>query len=176
MSVAPASSTPRGEVALQPNYFTSSIYVNALKDDISTLVLKFYEAYSNDTSTPFKAFKSIWTKLGWHWLHFKVFDHRTRKTFLDVTLRLFLERTVKTEAPFTRVVALFGLHTFFFTQIESTAPPLYTVKNIPIPFDHRTNLMALPETLSTPHLLPLQPHVRFILKRLQTENKERAIH
>ncbi|PPQ62979.1 hypothetical protein CVT24_006085 [Panaeolus cyanescens] len=124
MSVAPTSSTPRGEVAVQPNYFTSSIYVKALRDDISTLVLNFYEAYSKNTATPFKSFKSIWTSMGWHWLHFKVFDHRTRKTFLDVTLRLFL--------------------------------------------DHYSNLMSLPETMTSQHLLPLQPHVQFILRRLRT--------
>jgi hypothetical protein len=44
-----------------------------------------------------------------------------------------LERTVKTEAPFTRVAALFGLYIFFYTQIKGTVPPLYSTSHIPIP-------------------------------------------
>lgn len=44
-----------------------------------------------------------------------------------------LERTVKTEAPFTRVTALFGLYIFFYTQIKDTVPPLYSTSHIPIP-------------------------------------------
>ena len=44
-----------------------------------------------------------------------------------------LERTVKTEAPFTRVAALFGLYIFFYTQIKNAAPPLYSTSRIPIP-------------------------------------------
>ena len=44
-----------------------------------------------------------------------------------------LERTVKTEAPFTRVVALFGLYIFFYTQIKDTVPSLYSTSRISIP-------------------------------------------
>lgn len=86
-------SASRGEVVLQPNYFTSSIYVNALRDDISTLIFHYHEAYSQpDVTKPFSLFKDIWVKLGWPWLHFKVFDSRSRQTFLEVTARLFLGR------------------------------------------------------------------------------------
>ncbi|KAF8167743.1 hypothetical protein B0H34DRAFT_792438 [Crassisporium funariophilum] len=133
--LAPAPSATRGELILQPNYFTSSVYVKALRDDISMLQLRYHEAFSQQTSdTPFALFKTVWLSQGWNWLHLKVFDHRTRQTFLDVTLRLFLERTVKTEAPFTRAVALFGLYLFFYTQIKDVTPPLYSIANIPIPF------------------------------------------
>lgn len=45
----------------------------------------------------------------------------------------FPERTVKTEAPFTRVVALFGLYAFFNTQPTGSAPPLYSMKQILVP-------------------------------------------
>ena len=89
--IAPAPSASRGELILQPNYFTSSIYVRALRHDISILILKYHEAYSQSASSnPFNLFKSLWLSQGWNWLHFKVFDDRSRQTFLDITLRLFL--------------------------------------------------------------------------------------
>ena len=90
MSVAPAPSTSR-ELILQPNYFTSSIYVKAIRHDILILILSYHEIYSQSaSSTPFSLFKSLWLSQGWNWLHFKVFDNRSRQTFLDITLRLFL--------------------------------------------------------------------------------------
>jgi len=150
MFPAPSPSIGRGDVVLQPNYFTSSVYVKALRDDLSMLILKYHEGYSHDVSVkqPFFLFKTIWLSMGWNWLHFKVFDNRSRHKFLEVTLRLFLgeechdvcrdltkvlvERTVKTEAPFTRVVSLFAVYTFFYTQVKDPIPSLYSVANIPI--------------------------------------------
>lgn len=152
MFPAPSSSIGRGEIALQPNYFTSSIYVQALRDDLSVLILKYHEVYSHDVSMkPFSLFKTAWMNMGWNWLHFKVFDNRSRQIFLDVTLRLFLgekylsllaclltktlvERTVKTEAPFTRVVSLFAVYTFLYTQVKDPIPALISVTNIPISY------------------------------------------
>lgn len=91
------SSASRGDVVLQPIYFTSSIYVKAFRDDLSTLILRYHEAYSQGGSLkPFALFKTIWTMLGWHWLYFKVFDSRSRKTFLEVTVRLFLGEIMPT--------------------------------------------------------------------------------
>jgi hypothetical protein len=91
MSLAPAPSASRGDVVLQPSYFTSSVYVKALRDDISMLILRYHEVHSQPQSLGrFALFKSIWLRMGWHWLQFKVFDHRSRRTFLDVTMRLFL--------------------------------------------------------------------------------------
>lgn len=88
---APASSTSRGDLVLQPNYFTSSVYVKALRDDISTLVLRYHEAYNQPGVTqPFALFKTVWSDMGWNWLQFRVFDSRSRHTFLEVTTRLFL--------------------------------------------------------------------------------------
>jgi hypothetical protein len=111
-------------------------------------------------------FKSLWLSLGWNWLHFKVFDDSSRQTFLDITLRLFLERTVKTEAPFTRVAALFGLHIFFYTQIKNTVPPLYSTSHIPIPADHYISLKDLPEVVANTHVRDLQPYTASILSCL----------
>ncbi|KAJ7654982.1 hypothetical protein DFH06DRAFT_1201228 [Mycena polygramma] len=156
----------RGNVVLQPTYFTSSVYVKALRDDITTLVHNFHEQYKEDNSKPFALFKTLWNAQGWKWMHFKVFDSRTRETFLNVTVRLFLERMVKTEAPFTRTVALFALYTFFNTQPTGSAPPLHGLSHIPIPIDQYASLIALPSTLSTPYLAPLQPFAAYVMTTL----------
>ena len=100
MFPVPSPSAGRGEVVLQPNYFTSSVYVKALRDDLSTLILKYHEAYSQSASDkPFAIFKKVWLDMGWHWLHFKVFDSRSRQTFLEVTLRLFFGKIAGTQVP-----------------------------------------------------------------------------
>ncbi|KAJ6515469.1 hypothetical protein C8R45DRAFT_956629 [Mycena sanguinolenta] len=160
------ASLTRGNVILQPSYFTSSVYVGALRDDITTLVHNFHEQYKQDNTKPFTLFKTLWNAQGWKWIHFKVFDSRTRETFLNVTVRLFLERMVKTEAPFTRTVALFALYTFFNTQPSGSAPPLRGLSHIPIPIDHYTSLIAMPNTLTTPYLVPLQPFASFVVSSL----------
>lgn len=55
------------------------------------LILRYHEVHSQPQSLGrFALFKSIWLQMGWHWLQFKVFDHRSRQVFLDVTMRLFL--------------------------------------------------------------------------------------
>lgn len=147
MSVAP---TTTGRLCLQPSYFTSSVYVNAVRDDIAVLLKSFEEQYSNSPhSCPFKLFKEIWCSQGWQWLHLKIFDPRGRDAFSHTTLRLFLgmkcvcltlqclhiltECIVDLEKPITSLVALFGLYTFFYTQPTDVCPPLHSVQHIPIP-------------------------------------------
>ncbi|KAJ7706349.1 hypothetical protein B0H17DRAFT_1036850 [Mycena rosella] len=156
----------RGNVVLQPTYFTSSVYIKALREDITTLVHNFHEQYKEDSTKPFALFKSLWNAQGWKWMHFKVFDSRARDTFLSVTFRLFLERMVKTEAPFTRTVALFALYTFFNTQPTGSAPTLRGLSHIPIPIDHYTTLIGLPGMLSSAYLAPLQPYVSYVVSAL----------
>lgn len=92
MQPAPSPSAGRGDAVLQPAYFTSVLYVQALRDDISTLIEHFRDKFiSRDpTFSPFSAFKQLWALQGWKWLHFRVFDDRARETFLLVTVRLFL--------------------------------------------------------------------------------------
>ncbi|KAJ7786146.1 hypothetical protein B0H16DRAFT_1489307 [Mycena metata] len=156
----------RGAVVLQPAYFTSSVFVKALRDDITNLVHTFHEKYKEDNTKPFELFKTLWSAQGWKWMHFKVFDSRTRQTFLNVTVRLFLERMVKTEAPFVRTVVLFGLYTFFNTQPTGSAPALRGLSHIPIPIDQYASLIALPGTLTTPYLAPLQPFASYVVSAL----------
>ncbi|KAF9462096.1 hypothetical protein BDZ94DRAFT_1309924 [Collybia nuda] len=162
--VTPAPSASRGEVILQPIYFTSSLFVTALRDDITNLILAYHDQYTKTQPTqPFTLFKSLWSSQGWKWIHFMVFDSRTRPTFLDVVMRLFLERMVKTEAPYSRAVALFGLYTFFYTQPLNTAPPLQSIAHIPIQLDHYVSFKSLPNFFIADHLLPLRPAVSHII-------------
>jgi hypothetical protein len=157
MSVAP--SAIRGELALSPSYFSSSLFVHPLREDILHLIRLFQERYAQTRpSQPFTLFKAIWKTQGWTWMHLKVFDARSREAFLGVTARLFLgafrcrlvalrtadrcsERTATTETPLARTAALFGLYTFFFTQPTPSAHHLYSISHVPIPIGTSTVLL-----------------------------------
>ena len=90
MSTSPPPPVSRGDLTLQPAFFTSSLFVNPLREDIAHLVRLFAEKYlSSDLKQPFALFKKIWAEQGWTWFHFKVFDARARDKFVSVTLRLF---------------------------------------------------------------------------------------
>ena len=151
-TICPAPSASRGEVILQPTYFTSSIFVKALRQDINNLLITYVEQFSNtQTPQPFALFKTTWCSQGWQWMHFMVFDNRARESFLDVISRLFLgtsscaqvhfypftrpinlERVVESET-LLRAVALFGFYTFYYTQPTGTAPVLSHITRIAIP-------------------------------------------
>jgi len=92
MQPVPAPSAGRGDVVLQPAFFTSVLYVQPFREDVSTLTKQFRERYSKRdlAVSPFSVFKQLWRSEGWKWLHFKVFDDRARGTFLLVTARIFL--------------------------------------------------------------------------------------
>lgn len=103
----PSSAAQRGAASIQPAYFTSSLFVNALRADVQQLASAYSQRYrlaflfdnvgnastagsSTGTHTPFALFKELWTQYGWRWLHFKVLEPRARETFLSVVLRTFL--------------------------------------------------------------------------------------
>lgn len=90
MSTLPASTVIRGDITLQPGYFTSSSFVYPLREDISNLVQSFTQEYlGSDKKEPFALFKKIWNQQGWTWLNFRVFDGRAREGLISVVLRLF---------------------------------------------------------------------------------------
>lgn len=91
--IPPAPSSSRGNIVVQPAYFTSNLYVNAIRDDLMTLSHKYIQRYNADSSKPFQLFKDLWKGDGWTWLQFKVFDPRAREAFLDATLRVFMGET-----------------------------------------------------------------------------------
>lgn len=93
MSLAPTHTTPRGQVVLQPTYFTCSLFVDPAREDINHLIHVYAERYARSPpSQPFLLFKDIWNNEGWTWLHFKVFDARSRDAFLKVTMQLLSGR------------------------------------------------------------------------------------
>jgi hypothetical protein len=160
MQPTPSPSAGRGDVVLQPAFFTSSLYVQPLREDVLTLTARFREQYLEWTPSvsPFSIFKQIWRSQGWKWLHFKVFDDRARETFLLVTTRIFLGSyqltqyifrllTLATEQlteedPVAQVIGLFAAYTFHYTQPEKTAPKLYRVNHIPIPIGRQLEAIS----------------------------------
>lgn len=81
----------------------------------------------------------------------------------------------------SRVVTLFALYTFHLTQPTTQNPPIHSVNHIAIPLGtclefliecHLTKvdiyhaLRALPSSLSSPEILPLQSYATYVLKAL----------
>ena len=90
MSTLPAPTVSRGDLSLQPSYFTSSLFVNPLREDIANLIKAFAEKYlTGDLQQSFTLFRHVWAEQGWSWFHLKVFDSRAREKFVNVTMRLF---------------------------------------------------------------------------------------
>ena len=106
----PSASTQRGVLSIQPAYFTSSLFIDALRTDIQQLASVFSLRYqvaflvsdgarlpeptssssSGGCSSPFTLFKELWEEYGWNLLHLKVLEIRARETFISVVLRSFL--------------------------------------------------------------------------------------
>jgi hypothetical protein len=91
---APSPSSKKGDVVLQPAYFTSSLFVDALREDITGLITAVSEKWARTpealSQQPFATFKAIWHSQGWPWMHIHVLDARSRDRFIAVVLRLFL--------------------------------------------------------------------------------------
>ncbi|KAK2461637.1 hypothetical protein APHAL10511_006100 [Amanita phalloides] len=162
----PLPSTSRGLPVLQPDFFSSDAFVRPFRADFAALLGAFAHTFAPHLQHPFTLFKNIWLSLRWHYLLFKVFDDRSRHTFLTIALRLFLEKTIDSESPLTRTTALFAFYTFFYAQPIGTAPPLYSISHVPIALDHYLSLTQLPDLLTTPDLLPLRPYAATILHTL----------
>lgn len=162
MSVPPRS-VGRGEVTIQPAFFTSSLFVHPLRDDIFNLIQTYIQTYTlHPTDQPFALFKKVWTQQGWPWLHLKILDARGRESFLNSVFRLFLgnsrcfvvfrrtelirivERTVVTEPVMFRVVGLFGLYTFYMSQPSTLNPAIHRVPQISIPCGMFECLRSIP--------------------------------
>ncbi|KAH9937044.1 uncharacterized protein B0H18DRAFT_1081338 [Fomitopsis serialis] len=151
MSTAAGPSAVRGDITLQPSYFTSSLY--------------YVETWP--PTQPFALFKRLWSDQGWCWLHLKVLDARARETFVNVTERLFIERLADGEPLLARVVVLFALYAFHLSQPTAQNPPVHSVGHIAIPLDIYNALLLLPSSLTDPELLPLQPYAIYVLKTLE---------
>ena len=90
MSLAPTPSAARGDLILQPPFFTSSLFVNPFRADIERLIDLFVQEHARHAARPFALFKRLWEEQGWTYMHLKIFDARTRHTYLTVACRLFV--------------------------------------------------------------------------------------
>lgn len=89
MAVAPSSAS-RGQIIVQPPYFTSFTFVDAVREDVTLLIQSYADQYERARPVqPFTLFKDIWVSQGWTWIHFKIFDARSREIFLKVMMRMF---------------------------------------------------------------------------------------
>ncbi|KAI9513054.1 hypothetical protein F5148DRAFT_972481 [Russula earlei] len=162
MSLVPTPSAARGDLIIQPPFFTSSLFVNHFRADIEQLTDSFVREYADGSTKPFALFKRLWQEQGWTYMHLKVFDARTRHTYLTIACRLFLERISQTVEPIHRLVALFGLYTFYFTQPSDSRIPLYSIKHVDIALDQYEFLLGLPNAVST----MLAPYASQVLSAL----------
>ena len=97
-AVPSATFTSRGEISIQPAYFTSALFVNALREDIDVLITTYAQTYvftGTSLPNPYASFKDLWRRQGWQWLHLKVLETRSRVTFLNTVIRLFLGKSFK---------------------------------------------------------------------------------
>ncbi|KAH8982614.1 hypothetical protein EDB92DRAFT_1893855 [Lactarius akahatsu] len=158
MSLVPTPSGSRGDLTLQPPFFTSSLFVNPFREDIDRLTDLFVQEFTDVVTQPFALFKRLWQEQGWTYMHLKVFDARTRHTYLTIACRLFVERLVEHVEPIRRLVALFGLYTFYFTQPSGSRVPIYSIRQIDIAIDQYDLLLELPKVVP-PALGPYASHV-----------------
>jgi len=175
MSLAPTPSGARGDLTLQPPFFTSSLFVNPFREDIDRLTDLFIQEFTDVVTQPFALFKRLWQEQGWTYMHLKVFDARTRHTYLTVACRLFVgarsfilfftktyqpdsvssERLVEQVEPIRRLVALFGLYTFYLTQPSGSRVPLYSIRQIDIAIGMRRSVSTQHGRLTTSYYRPV---------------------
>lgn len=101
MPVKVAPTIPRGITSvLRPFYYTSSLFVEPVREDILKLVTAFVDEYSSEPlepEKPFTLFKKVWIDKGWDIVHLRVLDDYGRRVFLNTVTRLFVgERPAKT--------------------------------------------------------------------------------
>ncbi|KAK7694770.1 hypothetical protein QCA50_001958 [Cerrena zonata] len=97
---------------------------------------------------------------------FESFRRESAREILDVVFRLFIERLIPTSHPIEKIVALFGIYTFYFSQPSTSGPSLYSLKHIPIPIDIYRSLLDLHNELTDEALQPLQPYATRLLTTL----------
>ncbi|KAF8846226.1 hypothetical protein BDN67DRAFT_960923 [Paxillus ammoniavirescens] len=167
MSLAPSPSSGRGQIIIQPPYFTSSTFIHPARADVDQLIRLYSRQYvTTHPSHPFTLFKEIWASQGWTWIHFKVFDTRSREAFLRAITRLFLERLSANETPLNRCTALFGLYTLLSTQPSTSAPPLCGIGHVQVTYDLYNEILSLPNALNLEYLIPTRPHAIYVLSAL----------
>ena len=86
---------------LTPAFYTSSLFVNPLREDVKGLGSEFErKCLEQDpvSSSPFTLFKSLWKEQGWDVLHLKCMEPRSRAEFLKTIHRVFLGEYIERHA------------------------------------------------------------------------------
>src|ERR1700761_2754255 len=91
MSLQVLPNYPRGELIVDPNFYTSTLFVDPLRQDIQNLLESFKEKYLSSTPPRrvFSLFQDVWNTQGWNYFHLSVIEDVDRDVFLTTTFRLF---------------------------------------------------------------------------------------
>ena len=84
-----------GKLIDTKTYYTSSLFVNPLREDAENLSLAFIARCQlghaeNEGTKPYEWFKEVWKSQGWHLYHLRCISARPRKAFLETVFRIFL--------------------------------------------------------------------------------------
>lgn len=92
MSIIPAFVSRTTPECLQPAYFTSTLFVEAARRDVTDLLERFSTALDVDAPErpAFGIFKDVWRAQGWPLAHLLVTEAPTRDAYLRTILRSFL--------------------------------------------------------------------------------------
>ncbi|GJJ14248.1 hypothetical protein Clacol_008512 [Clathrus columnatus] len=180
MLIVPTPSIPRGsEPSLQGYYYTSSLFISSLQQDINALLTTYAHAYARDPfepEKPFELFKSTWKTLGWNYAHLRCVDAK-RPVFVGVVGRCFVggvtidfvasERVADTsEHPIRRAAALFGLYIWYTTQPKPPEVNMPVADYITIP----TNTYEAFTQLHTLYVAPLRTYISFIISQFISQS------
>ncbi|KAJ1306682.1 hypothetical protein OPQ81_007675 [Rhizoctonia solani] len=170
MSLKPTVTLHGALPVLQPEYFSSDIFVVPLRLDIEKLLTEFTRRLRNHSDhcglaepvtnnatdqngifkdNSLKTFISFWTSSDWKFMHLRCLDAIGRTAFVRIVHRIFLEASITCADEFMRLGALYGLYTFHMTQPSQ----LHRVLEIPVPLDHLLQFSQLPLTFQYPHKL-----------------------
>ncbi|KAG8905580.1 hypothetical protein FRB99_008638 [Tulasnella sp. 403] len=152
---------------LIPLFYTSNLFVDALREDVRDLLTAFEDRFAAgpDGTKPFPLFRSIWAEKDWNWLHLKCSEPHSRIDFLKTVFRVFIENIDSTKSASVQVAALFALYTFHGTQPPASTG-FYSLKKIPIAIDTYTYMLSLPNSVPE----TLSKHVLCILNTMVSES------
>lgn len=127
-------------------YFTSQSFIDRAQTDIDSLLSAWItSAKSNQQQHqlkhhhhplpnsnqkrlgPFLKFKSIYSRLGWIYIHLSVVDPALRRHWFNTLIRLFLNNLKEDVEPLRQIGTLFGLWCFWGTQPDSVLGPKHYI-------------------------------------------------
>lgn len=180
---------------LQPLFFRSQCYVEALRQDVAHLLSQFATDWpqvppsDKDDASPFTEFKRLWTSTGWRHIHLAVVEPELRPHWWDAVVRAFSGEPVQqrpslclladadlapserlrpgSEPDLQQLAAFYALYTLYFTQ-----PKLLDSPKLPIKLTSAT----VAHLLSLPNATPSSPEdTQYLLTRFLSEDRDDAV-